>query len=119
MRAALGTDWSTDEAADGLEALRVVRDDDVDLVIADESSEPYGAFGLARELKAQSYPPGVIIVLERSQDSWLASWSGADRWLVQPIDAFELRRVADEIVSALDASVADDEADVPETATTG
>jgi DNA-binding response OmpR family regulator len=32
----------------------------------------------------------VIVILERAQDQWLAKWSGADRWLVRPVDPFEL-----------------------------
>ena len=31
-----------------------------------------------------------IVLLERTQDTWLAKWSGTDRWLTQPIDPFEL-----------------------------
>lgn len=94
IRSALGLDWETDEATDGLEALKLLTHEDVDLVIADESSEPFGAFGLARELKILPDPPGVIVVLERAQDVWLARWSGADRWFVQPVDPFELAEAA-------------------------
>lgn len=107
LRAALGVYWETDEAADGLEALRLVRDGDFDLVIADEATEPFGAFGLARELKILDLPPGVIVVLDRKQDEWLTKWSGADRWLVRPVDPFELARIAAEVVDQLDASVAE------------
>lgn len=109
LRSALGAGWQADEAANALDALRLVRDDDVDLVIADESTEPYGAFGLTRELKILPYAPGVIIVLDRRPDVWLARWSGADRWLVQPVDPFDVARVASEIIDAQDASVADTE----------
>jgi DNA-binding response OmpR family regulator len=108
LRSALGTAWECDEASDALDALRRVHDEDVDLVVADESTEPYGAFGLTRELKILPYPPGVIIVLDRRPDAWLARWAGADRWLVQPIDPFDLARVASEIIDAQDASVGGD-----------
>ena len=97
MRRALDPTWTFDEASNGLEAVRRARDEEYDLVIADETSEPFGAFGLARELKILPEPPAVTVLLERPQDVWLAKWSGADAWLTQPIDPFELGRVAREI----------------------
>lgn len=100
MRRALDPAWEVDEASNGLEALKRARDDgDYDLVIADETTEPFGAFGLARELKILPEPPAVIVLLERTQDNWLAKWSGTDRWLTQPIDPFELVRTARELLA--------------------
>lgn len=98
IRSALGTGWTCDEAAEGLEALRIARTEAPDLVVADSSTEPFGAFGLARELKILPETPAILIVLDRAQDDWLAKWSGADAWLVQPVDAFELARVAGGLV---------------------
>ena len=101
LRAALGDRWACDEASDGARALKVLAEaDDIDLVIADESTQPYGAFGLTREIKIMPWPPAVIVVLDRPQDTWLATWSGADRWLVQPVDPFDLARIADELIEA-------------------
>jgi len=100
MRRALDPAWEVDEASNGLEALKRARDEgDYDLVIADETTEPFGAFGLARELKILPEPPAVIVLLERTQDNWLAKWSGTDRWLTQPIDPFELVRTARELLA--------------------
>ncbi|TML79361.1 MAG: response regulator transcription factor [Actinobacteria bacterium] len=100
MRRALDPAWEIDEASNGLEALKRARDEgDYDLVIADETTEPFGAFGLARELKILPEPPAVIVLLERTQDNWLAKWSGTDRWLTQPIDPFELVRTARELLA--------------------
>lgn len=90
VRSAIGSDFIYIDAANGLEALRFAQETEPDVVIADETTEPYGAFGLARELKALSRPPKVIVLLERAQDTWLAKWSGADSWLLRPIDPFEL-----------------------------
>jgi DNA-binding response OmpR family regulator len=104
IRGALDPSWEIDEAANGLEALKRARDEGYDLVIADETTEPFGAFGLARELKILPYPPAVIVLLERPQDTWLAKWSGADRWLQQPIDPFELNRTARELLAELQAT---------------
>lgn len=90
VRLSIGSDVNYIDAANGLEALRLGQTEEPDVVIADETTEPYGAFGLARELKALPRPPRVIVLLERAQDNWLAKWSGADHWLLRPIDPFEL-----------------------------
>jgi len=61
-------------------------------VVADEITSRAGAFALAKDLK-ETDPPfrgAVIILLERSQDAWLARWSGADAWFVKPVNPFEL-----------------------------
>lgn len=99
VRKALGPACSIEHAVDGRAALRRV-EEDFDLVIADETTGSYGAFGLARELKFSPDAPAVIVLLERAQDAWLAKWSGADRWLLRPIDPFELAAVAAELTSA-------------------
>ena len=98
---ALGSSWNLYEAADGRRALQVVEngDDEIDLVVTDETAEPFGAFGLSRELKQLIDPPKIIVMLERIQDQWLAKWSGADRWLVNPIDPFALADAAGELTA--------------------
>lgn len=98
-RSALGPDWEPLDAADGLEARDLAEDSPVDLVVADETAGPFGAFGLARELKMGAHPPAVIVLLERAQDTWLARWSGADRWLVRPVSPFALARAAAELAA--------------------
>ena len=90
VRTSVGSDATYLFASNGLEALRVSGDDRPDIVIADETTEPFGAFGLARELKMREMPSGVVVILERAQDKWLAKWSGADRAFVRPVDPFEL-----------------------------
>jgi DNA-binding NarL/FixJ family response regulator len=80
------------EAADGLRGIQMAWRYLPDVVIADEITSRAGAFALARDLKGADPPfPGrVIILLERSQDSWLARWSEADAWFVKPVNPFEL-----------------------------
>lgn len=90
VRTSIGPDAIYIDAADGVEALRLAQETEPDVVIADETTQPFGAFGLSRELKMLSRAPRVVVLLERSQDSWLARWSGADRWLLRPVDPFEL-----------------------------
>ncbi len=74
-----------------------------EIVVADEIASRAGAFALARELKGAAPPFSgkIVILLERSQDSWLAAWSGADAWFVKPVNPFEL---ADTVSGLLDAS---------------
>lgn len=100
IRAALGHSWEVREAGEGRAAMAIAREEPLDLVVADETTVPYGAFGLARELKILPDPPRVIVLLERAQDVWLATWSGADGWLVQPVDPFALASTARELVGA-------------------
>jgi DNA-binding response OmpR family regulator len=90
VRASVGSDVDYLQAANGREALRLASEQALDVVVADETTEPFGAFGLARELKMLPEPPRIVVLLERAQDDWLARWSGADRWLVRPVDPFEL-----------------------------
>jgi DNA-binding response OmpR family regulator len=89
-RTSIGSDATYLSASNGLEAVRIADAETPQWVIADETTEPFGAFGLSRELKMLDIPPRVIVILERSQDTWLAKWSGADRWFVRPVDPFEL-----------------------------
>jgi DNA-binding response OmpR family regulator len=94
IRKSLGENSTCVEAASGLPALKLVEEEDFDLVVCDETTQPFGAFGLSRELKVLIDPPAVIVLLERRQDVWLARWSGADRWLVAPFDSYALADAA-------------------------
>jgi CheY-like chemotaxis protein len=62
------------------------------IVVADEIASRAGAFALAKALRDDNDPyTGIIIILlERKHDAWLAEWSGADAWFVQPVDPFDL-----------------------------
>jgi DNA-binding response OmpR family regulator len=90
VRSSVGSDVGYLVASNGLEAIQIAGEKEPDVVIADETTEPYGAFGLARELKTLPRPPRIVVILERAQDSWLAKWSGADTWFVRPVDPFLL-----------------------------
>jgi DNA-binding response OmpR family regulator len=103
VRAAVGSDVDYVEAESGREARRLAAETRPDVVVADETTEPFGAFGLARELKMTPAPPRVVILLERPEDAWLARWSGADRWLVRPVDPFELAEVVRSLAATPDA----------------
>ena len=86
----LGSPLRFRAAANGELALRAALRDRPDVVIADEFASRMGAFALARSQRDDADPfVGVIVVLlERTHDAWLASWSGADAWYVKPADPF-------------------------------
>ena len=90
------------EAQDGEQGARIGLRERPDAVVADEIASRAGAFSLARDLRGAVEPYGgpIVIVLERKHDAWLARWSGADAWLVRPIDPFEL---ADRLVELIQA----------------
>jgi DNA-binding response OmpR family regulator len=79
-------------ARDGELGIRAALRDRPDVVVADEIASRAGAFALTRALRddVDPYTGVVMILLERSQDTWLARWSGADAWFVRPVDPFEL-----------------------------
>ena len=87
------------ETGDGNDALVLAERERPDLVVVEVGVTPYGAFGIARDVKAL---PGtacpVIVVLERPQDDWLARWSGADALVSRPVDPFALAQVARRLV---------------------
>jgi CheY-like chemotaxis protein len=87
------------ETGDGNDALVLAERERPDLVVVEVGVTPYGAFGIARDVKAS---PGtacpVIVVLERPQDDWLARWSGADALVSRPVDPFALAQVARRLV---------------------
>ena len=87
------------EVADGNDAVAVAEARHPDLVVVEVGVTPYGAFGVARDVKASpEVACPVIVVLERPQDEWLARWSGADALVNRPIDPFALAQVARRLV---------------------
>lgn len=95
-----GQAWTYLEATDGLEGIRTAWRELPDVVVADEIASRAGAFAVAKDLTGatQRFPGAVVIVLARSQDEWLARWSGADAWLNRPLDAFALADTVSELV---------------------
>lgn len=114
VRMALGPGCEIESAPSGREAVRRAGDDDFDLVIADAISGSFGGFGLARELKFLPDPPAVIVLIEREQDAWLARWSGADRWLLRPVDPLDLSRAAAELLAEPEEGAATGTTSAPE-----
>jgi DNA-binding response OmpR family regulator len=87
------------QVSDGNQAVAIAEDRHPDLVVVEVGVTPYGAFGIARDVKASTEVAcPVLIVLERPQDEWLARWSGADALVNRPVDPFALAEVAQMLV---------------------
>ena len=80
------------EEENGREGIATAWRERPQVVVADEIASHAGAFALARDLRGaeEAFPGVIVILLERPQDTWLAKWSGADAWLIKPVDPFEL-----------------------------
>ena len=62
-----------------------------DLFILDGEAVPEGGLGLAHALKDEIVGcPPIMVIIGRPQDSWLATWSGAEAVISHPIDPFTL-----------------------------
>lgn len=65
-----------------------------DLLILDGEAAKSGGMGLCRQLKNELFEcPPVLVLIGRTQDAWLASWSLADAVVAQPLDPVEVREV--------------------------
>ena len=94
VRRSLGSNQSLEfiEARDGVSGIALAWKEQPDVVVADEITSRAGAFALAKDLTGADPPHGakIVVLLERPQDAWLASWSGADAWFAKPVNPFEL-----------------------------
>ena len=68
-----------------------------DVVVADNDTHPTGGLALCREVKARGQMgrdvPPVVLLLARTQDTWLARWAQADAHVQKPADPFDLQEV--------------------------
>jgi DNA-binding response OmpR family regulator len=66
-----------------------------DLLILDGEAAPTGGLGLARQLKDEIFNcPPVVVLVARSADKWLATWSRAEASVSAPLDPRELVKAA-------------------------
>ncbi len=87
------------EASSGPEAIELVKAGAVDLVIADIQMGAMGAIAVCLELRLEaSYdqidPVPFLMLLDRRPDVFQAKRSGAEGWLVKPLDPIRIRRAA-------------------------
>jgi DNA-binding response OmpR family regulator len=86
-------------AGSGREVLELVAEYEVDLVIADLQMGSMGGVAVCLELRLQaSYDAldavPVLLLLDRRPDVFQARRSGAEGWLVKPLDALRIRAAA-------------------------
>jgi DNA-binding NarL/FixJ family response regulator len=64
----------------------------IDLVIADGEASPSGGMGLAKQLKDElAQCPPIVVITARSDDAWLADWSGADAVVSRELDPIAVK----------------------------
>lgn len=86
-----------DEASKGPEVTPAVRDRDYDLVILDLQIGNMGGMAACMDLRLEesagrmAHVP-VLMLLDRRADVFLARRSGAEGWIVKPLDPIRLRK---------------------------
>ena len=89
-----------DEASSGRMALQMALEQPPDVLLLDIGLPELDGLGLCRLLRArcERHVP-VLMLLDRQADMHLARRSGAEGWLVKPLDALRLRRATDAILA--------------------
>ena len=71
--------------------------------ILDGEAAPAGGMGIARNAKDEVFNcPPIIVLIQRSQDAWLATWSKAEGVVPMPIDPVVLTDVATTLLRRTD-----------------
>jgi CheY-like chemotaxis protein len=99
-----GPDVTVRSVTSGPEVIAFVTDESPDLVIVDMQMGNMGGMAVCLELRLQeSYDAldhiPVLMLLDRRPDVFLARRSGAEGWLVKPIDALRLRRAVNVLLN--------------------
>lgn len=90
------------EATSAAEAHRIVTDDHaIDVIVMDGDMRPEGGYSVIYEMRAHAQLEGVtmtpvVVLIDRSQDRWLAHWAGAQHAMLKPVNPFVL---AERVVS--------------------
>ncbi len=104
VRAALGGEATTIRwVRNGKDVLPALQARAADLVVLDLQIGNMGGMATCMDIRLESgagrLPDvGVLMLLDRSADVFLAQRCNADGWLIKPLDAFRLRRAADAIL---------------------
>ena len=106
-----GPDREVECVTSGPEVIASVTDVAPDLVIVDMQMGNMGGMAVTLELRLQeSYDAidhvPVLMLLDRRPDVFLARRSGAEGWLVKPLDPLRLRRAVNALLE--DGTFADD-----------
>ena len=106
-----GPDTEVRTVTSGPEVVSFVAEESPDLVIVDMQMGNMGGMAVCLELRLQeSYDAvdhiPVLMLLDRRPDVFLARRSGAEGWLVKPLDPLRLRRAVATLLD--DGTYADD-----------
>jgi CheY-like chemotaxis protein len=106
-----GPDVEVHAVRSGPEVVAFVAEETPDLVIVDMQMGNMGGMAVCLELRLQeSYDAmdhvPVLMILDRRPDVFLARRSGAEGWLVKPLDPLRLRRAVHTLLD--DGTFADD-----------
>ncbi len=75
----------------------------IHLAILDGEAAPAGGMGIARNAKDEVFNcPPIIVLIQRPQDAWLATWSKAEGVVPMPIDPVVLVEVATTLLRRVD-----------------
>ena len=105
VHSALGTpETSFVVCSDGRDVSRAIKQRTPDLAVLDLQCGSMGAMAVTMDLRldhsdGRSPLVPVLMLLDRIADVHLAKRSGAQGWLIKPLDSLRLRRAADEIVA--------------------
>ena len=99
-----GPDVEIFEASSGPEVLQIAREGGIDLVVTDLQIGAMGGMAICLELRHdESYlfgsPVTVLMLLDRRADVFLARRSGADGFLVKPLDPQRVRAAVRTLLS--------------------
>ena len=92
------------EVSTGMAVVEAVDEHEPDLVVVDLQMGNMGAMAVCLELRLEeSYgnlpPVPVLMLLDRRADVFLAKRSGAEGWLVKPLDPIRIRRAVAALVA--------------------
>jgi DNA-binding response OmpR family regulator len=75
------------EASTSDEVLRLIDQEDVDLLVLDGEASPAGGMGIARQVKDEvEHCPPTLVVIARAADRWMAAYARADATVTHPLD---------------------------------
>ena len=78
---------------------RAVADGDFDMCILDAETAPLGGMGLSYQIHEEvDSPPPILLLLQRRDDAWMATWSRAEAVYPLPVHPFELSRAVTDIL---------------------
>ncbi|MDY6050555.1 MAG: response regulator [Corynebacterium sp.] len=78
---------------------RAVANGEIDMCILDAETAPLGGMGLSYQLHEEvDSPPPILLLLQRRDDAWIATWSRAEAVYPLPVHPFELARAVTDIL---------------------